>query len=374
MNQLLQTPPQVLLNILLLFFLFCLTYGAFRGRIYSSRKNLLIIFVCYVFCLFSFWGTDWFGYLRYFELVKYGLSSNVPMEDFYLWLMGDVCSYYLQFRIIVWGLSLFFLFLTLRNLHLNIGLALFFFSLIYLIYFSYARVSLSITMMFYGYSCLWNAKGRTSLYKIIWAFFWILLSVYFHKSAPLGIATLFLALAVLKFGKKGPIIILVAFPMLYLIMSVFLNDYFQILQMDDGVLSEYANTGAIYFDMQNTRLGISTIINRILERAPYYLLAYVSFKELFRPSIKHPNHIRAFFMAEFLIVVFASIFLLDFGINTTTLYGRFLRFAQVPSVVVLTYLYQRSIISKSLKIAYEVGILNCLYTMSYSMYNIMTVS
>ena len=371
MGQISQTPVLVFLNILLILILLATTYNAFRGKNLSTARTAFIIIVCLLFCMFSFWGKDWYGYMEYFALVRSGFSSRVPMEEFYLWLMADVCSHYIDFRIIVWGLSLLFLLLTFRTLKLNIGLALFFFCNIYLIYFSYARVTLAITMMFYGYSCICRANHR--LYKTLWGIFGVILSFYFHKSAPLGISSLLVSLFVLKLGRKAPIILLVSFPIMYMLINTILNDYFQILLNEDSILSEYATTGALYFDMQNTRIGISAIINRILERTPYYLLAYISFKELYKPSIAHPRYIRAFFMAELVLIVFSSIFIFDFGMNTNILYGRLIRFAQVPSVILMSYLYDSSIISRTLKLAVVIGIINCFYTLSYSLYNTMTV-
>ena len=114
-------------------------------------------------------------------------------------------------------------------------------------------------------------------------------------------------------------------------------------------------------------------VGRIWNEFTDYLLAYISFKELYKPSIAHPRYIRAFFMAELVLIVFSSIFIFDFGMNTNILYGRLIRFAQVPSVILMSYLYDSSIISRTLKLAVVIGIINCFYTLSYSLYNTMTV-
>jgi hypothetical protein len=39
----------------------------------------------------------------------------------------------------------------------------------------------------------------------------------------------------------------------------------------------------------------------------------------------------------------------------------------------MSYLYDTSIISRTLKLAVVIGIINCFYTLSYSLYNTMTV-
>lgn len=373
MEHLSQIPSLVLSNLIFIVILCGLTYRSLYTKKSSHAKNILVIFMCFAFCLFSFWGADWFGYQSYFEMANSRHSYNVPMEVPYIWLMSDVCNTYLEFRSIVWGCSLILFIFTLKNLRLDIGLSLFFFCSIYLIYFSYARVTLAISMMFYGYSCIWSCKNKSNVFKIIWGISWIILSFYFHKSAILGIMTIFIAISIYNMGKGALIMSIIAFPIIILLMDVFWQEYFPIITMDEGTLSEYANTGAVHLDSVNTQIGISTIINRILERTPYYLLAYASFMELYKPSIAHPDNIRAFFIVEFLTVVFASVFIFDFGINTSTLYGRFLRFAQIPSVIVLAYMYRASIETKTVKLACCIGLLNCAYNLLYSYYNTFTI-
>lgn len=373
MEHLEQVPLLVFSNIVFVLFLFLLTHSAFCGRNLTFGRNLFIIVMCFVFCLFSFWGADWFGYQSYFEWVRSGSISNVSMEEFYLWLMEDVCSNYIVFRAIVWGSSLIFLTITFRKLQLNVGLALFFFCSIYLIYFSYARATLAISMMCYGYSCLWKEKNFRKKNITIWGLLWVMLAFFFHKSAVMGIASIFAALFVLKIPKIGIRMVIVTFPIIILLMNVFFQDYFSVMATDEGIFSEYASAGADYLEKKNGRLGVSTIISWILERSPYYLLAFASYRELRKPSINHPVGIRAFLVLEFLLVIFSSVFLFDLGVNTSTIYGRFIRFAQIPSVVILTYLYENSMERRPVKLAYSIGIANCAYTLLYSFYNTFTV-
>ena len=184
------------------------------------------IAMCFVFCLFSFWGADWFGYLSYFIWAKSGGIEHVPMESFYLWLVDKVCTDYLQFRMIVWGLALGLFVFTLKRLQLNLGVALFFFCSIYLITFSYARASLAMSLLFAGYSLLWEHNKKAALKNRLIGLSLIGLSFFCHKSSVLGITAVVAAIIVKKWGRNWVILVLLAFPLLVFAMQFFLQDMF----------------------------------------------------------------------------------------------------------------------------------------------------
>lgn len=356
-------------NICLIVILIFYTKSALSGNIFSKSKMRVIFLLCWIFCIFSFWGADWFGYLRTFLWVTGGNDTeNVHMEDSYIWLM-DTCKDYLLFRCIVWGISLFLFAKTLDNLKIDKSLVLFFFCSIYLIFFSYARVTLAITMMCYGYSCLWANKSVKKITNNILGIACIASSFFFHKSAILGIGSICAALFLLNFGKLGFKLLIVFFPIMILMMNVFFQDYLSQLLTEESTLADYANKSTYYLDEEKGKLGISTVINWILERTPYYILAFISFKELTKPSLEYPKSIKAFIALELMIVLLASIFLFDFGVNTSTIYGRFMRFAQIPAVIILTYYYSKSVAPKLVKWTYRIGIAECFYALAYSFYD-----
>ena len=373
MGKLMQTPTLVFIDIIISFFLFLLTFKALQGKLFMRSRIILIYSLILLFCLFSFWGADWFGYQSYFELAKNNHYANIPMEEFYIWLVEKVCSNYLAFRSIVWGSSIIFFCLTVRNLRCNVGLALFFFCNIYLIYFSYARVTLAISMMFYGYSCLWIAHNDKKALNVIWGSFWIFFSFFFHKSAILGIISILLAIIVEKKGKITLKLLLVGFPIIVYLLMLFFSNYFINIASSEGTFSEYANAGAGYLESSNPALGISTVLSWILERIPYYLLAFAAYMELLRPQIKHPPIIKAFFSIEFMLIFLASAFLFNIGVETSTLYGRFLRFAQIPSVFIFTYFFENKIVTRPVKWAFYIGFFNSIYSLLYSFSDVSTI-
>lgn len=368
-----QTPLLVSLNLLLIFILYIYTKPAFVSRYLSPVRIKVAIALCFVFCLFSFWGADWFGYLSYFEWAKSGFIEQVPMESFYLWLIDEVCTNYMQFRMIVWGLALVLFIFTLRRLKLNMGLALFFFCCIYLIYFSYARATLAMTLIFAGYSLLWEHNGKIVLRNRIIGLLLIGLSFFCHKSAVLGIAAVAMALVVKKWGRNGVILVLLSFPLLVLAMKFFLQDMFTTIVSDEeSTLGQYAQAGANYMERKTGFSGIGTFIQKnIFERLPYFILALCCYKEIKSPSAKYTPPIKSMMVLLFVLVITSLIFAFDLGVNTKTIFSRYLRYAQIPACIVLTYMYSNGIQPRLIRWAYIIGIIGCFYTLIYSMYNVM---
>lgn len=373
LESLIQTPLLVFSNLLLIFILNRYTRPAFVSCHLSQMRIRVTIILCFVFCLFSFWGADWFGYLQYFIWAKSGGIEQVPMESFYLWLLDEVCTNYLLFRVIVWGVALGLFIFTIKRLRLNIGVALFFFCSIYLIYFSYARASLAMSLLFAGYSLLWEHNGKIVLRNRLIGVVLIGLAFFCHKSATLGIAAIVGAVIVKKWGRKGAILVLLAFPLMVIAMQYFLQDSFvTILSDEESTLGQYAQAGANYMDKKSGFSGIGTFIQKnILEQCPYYILALCCYKEIKSPSGEYSVPIKSMMVLLFVLVVTALVFAFDLGVNTKTIFTRYLRYAQIPACIVLTYMYSNGIQSKLVKWAYTIGIIGCFYSLIYSMYNVM---
>lgn len=373
LESLLQTPLLVFSNLLMIFILNRYTRPAFVSGHLSRMRIRVTIMLCFVFCLFSFWGADWFGYLKYFIWAKSGGIEQVPMESFYLWLLDKVCTNYLLFRVIVWGVALGLFIFTIKRLRLNMGVALFFFCSIYLIYFSYARASLAMSLLFAGYSLLWEHNGKIVLRNRLIGVVLIGLAFFCHKSAALGIAAIVGAVIVKEWGRKGAILVLLAFPLMVIAMQYFLQDTFvTILSDEESTLGQYAQAGAKYMEKKSSFSGIGTFIQKnILERFPYYILAYCCFKEIKSPSVTYSAPIKSMIVLLFILVVTSLIFAVDLGVNTQTLFGRYLRYAQIPACIVLTYMYSNRIQSRLIKWVYTLGIIGCFYSLIYSMYNVM---
>lgn len=367
----LQTPMLVASNILYIFLLYQYSKGALLGKIFTQKKNVILILFALVFCLFSFWGWDWWGYYHYYLWSKGGDINHIPMEEPYLWLLKNVCQSYIQFRLIVWGGALLLFLWCIKFLKLNLSLSLFFFCCIFLIYFSYARVSLAITMMTLGYCLI--CDNNTNILKKIFGLIIIASSFYFHKSAILGICAVILSLIINKWGKTGIYLAILLYPVAIIAMTAFFNGLFiDIANSEGSTMAEYATRGANYLDAESKRRGIGTFVQKIIfEQVMYYIIAYCSYKELKHPTIQHKPVIKALFVLVFIEILTSTLFLFNLGVNTNLVNERFVRFAQIPSCFILVYLYQNNIQNKLVGYAYKIGIIGCFYSLIYTMYNVM---
>ena len=72
-----QTPLLVAINIVLIVLLYYLTKPALVNRELSKNKRALVIVFSFFFCIFSFWGADWFHYLNLFESIKKNGATRI---------------------------------------------------------------------------------------------------------------------------------------------------------------------------------------------------------------------------------------------------------------------------------------------------------
>lgn len=366
-----QTSGLIFFNLLLWGILNILTkYGFLTGYLTKKRINTIVILIL-IFCLFSFWGQDWFGYLRYFEMIKSG-EDILSLEYPYKWIIEYISPNYLIFRFIIWGSALFLFYETLKKLKLNIPVAFYFFTSIYLIWFSYARATLAMSMIFYGLAVLHSYERRV-FWTIIKGWGFILLSFFFHKSSffcIIVVAVVELVL-MLRLNRKEVLYIIFAFvPIFIYILSYFLKSSVLFLMNDEtSVFNNYMNSGSSYLlSEENKRIGIGAFISVFLERLPYFLIAYFCVNSIVK-KVKLSKQLEPFIWVLILLVLEASLFAFDLGMNTNVLYGRLMRYTQIPACIVLTYFYSNNIYVKYICKIYKIAILGTLYCLLYIFYN-----
>lgn len=368
-----QTPLLVFSNILFLLFLFFFLKSALSSGYTSEKKVKKTYFLIFIFCLFSFWGTDWYHYLQYFINIKDGFGEFVPMEDVYVWLMNILPSYIL-FRAVVWGGAILLLAKTISNLHLNKGLFLFFFCAISLIWFSYTRATLAMSFLYCGLSYLIKAQrgyGNKFINNIVGVAL-IIISFYFHKSAAIGIVAIAIAILVHRLGpKKGLILFFVAYPLLILsVRSVFSELIEGLIADETSMFNEYAVAGSGYLGSKNSIQGLGIIIQHFLEQFPLYLMIYISYFVI-KKGVQLQKGIDLIMITLCSMVLVASLFAFDLGMNTQTIYVRIMRYAQIPLCICLTYLFENRLCPTLTKWTYTLGIISCVYITLYTLYNVL---
>ena len=163
---------------------------------------------------------------------------------------------------------------------------------------------------------------------------------------------------------------LLSFPLIIVIAKAFVAS-FVVMDIDasEGEMSSYMAKGQNYMDKSSAVVGMGALIRSFFETSPYYGIAYLSYKCLSsKQAFFVPNDIKAFMLLQIVIVFIASIFAFDFSVNTSVLYGRFLRFAPIPNTIVLAYLYQSQFKRQLTKLVILIATCGTGYTLLYTLY------
>lgn len=365
-NNIHQTAWMVFFNILIVFCNYCVLKDALKYPFKVSKAKYNIGWIlCLLFCLFSFWGTDWFHYLETYVFIKDGYRTN--LEDVYVWIIQNISPDYLFFRLVVWGTALFLFIKTANNLSVSKELVLLLFSIIYIIWFAYARATLAMAMAFYGYSLI--IKNSHNFISVLLGVAILLSSYFFHKTAVFAIGVVALALLLKRYPRYTIWILLIAFPLLIVLAKIGVASFMLTDIGGDGDMASYMAAGQRYMEEDLSSHGIGAFLQIMLERIPYYLTAYLGFGIIRQKKIIIPNDIKAFIILQILLVLISSIFAFDLGVNTSTIYGRFLRFAAIPTTIVMAYLYQSGYRHKYVKRTIQIAACGTLYALLYSFYN-----
>ena len=92
-NNIHQTAWMVFFNILIVFCNYCVLKDTLKYPFKVSKAKYNIGWMlCLLFCLFSFWGTDWFHYLETYDIIRAGYETN--LENVYVWIIQNISPYF----------------------------------------------------------------------------------------------------------------------------------------------------------------------------------------------------------------------------------------------------------------------------------------
>ena len=362
-----------ILDIIILLYIWSKTGFSLYTDLYNQNKARSYFFLIFLFCMFSMWASDWYHYLEEFEMVKSYGALHINLESFYIWLIESVCTNYMQFRFIIWGAAVYILYLLFRRISLPLELLIFVFCGIWLIWFSYARVSLAMALIFLGYSLWYKPIGTRKLLSRCIAIAVMCSAFFFHKSAAFGIAVAFFAIASEKFSKKTTIIYLILLPLLVILIRGYIVDFLY-MDFDSSENELQANLAAgqrNFTEISSSTKGLGSIIRDFFELAVYYVISYLcliySLKK--KNELSHvPSELDAFVRICFFLILFASIFAFNLGFNTSTIYRRFILFSFIPCTVAICYFHYYKLFPKITPKVIQLGIIGMFYTIFYSLY------
>lgn len=340
-------------------------------RLLKSRKYIGLFFIL-LFCLYPFFGGDYFHYMETYSDAKLK-GSYYHLEDVYVWIIQNLCNSYFQFRLIVWGCALLLIVVAYRRLETNSDLPLFYFGVFYLPWFSYARVSLAMALIFYGLSILVKPPKRFVVVGYVISLLALGSSLFFHRSAFIGIIASMGALFLRNPKKKTIFIIIAIFPVLMIILESLLNDFMSFdLGYDDYITGRLRDSYLTNENSTGLGIGIGPYISVFFTRAPLFVIAvtyvYCVIKGYFKELEKSNRIISSY---AFLIVLISFIFFVNPAFNTYVLYYRTLFFAMIPSAVFLTQLKKSGKVPQLYKLVCGSTIFGVFYTLLYALYSSM---
>lgn len=331
------------------------------NKVISAKQKRLGMFLIIILCLFAVQDTDYFHYETALKEMSQGFILH--FEDIY-YAIGDMVSYnYLLFRLVIWG-SAFTLFCwSVKRLNVPLVMSLFFFVTMYLTKFSYARASLAMSIGLLGFTFL------VKPIKLKWVSYLcgiavIIVSFIFHKSAVFMIPVYILSL--FRINKYTIGIACLLIPLGY----YFISEYGISMLMSTDGNDLIANSAQGYLMKDLSNKGIAILILQYLERIPYYIILYIIVQGVINKEyILLPYYQRSIFNVIIYVIVFASLFLFDYAMNTDVLYYRFLYYSILPLSVALPLLLKIERKRKLLKVAYTMGFFAVIYNILYSFYN-----
>lgn len=364
-----QTPLLVATNLLLLLLNYLVTRSAIHSpyRVPRPQRRLSYLIII-LFCLFSFWGSDWFHYAEKYSLMVEDYQTTI--ESVYYFIAQNLSPNYLVFRMVIWGGGLILLYFTVKRLDINIDLFLLVFGCIWVIYFSYARVSLAMAVLFFGSSFLIKPIGKNYIFSYIIGVALIALSIYFHKSALWGVAIVTLSAFTNRLGKKASILFVLLFPLLVYFVRGFLIDFMASgFDAEEGLIESYASSGQTYLDRSSGERGLGSTLQRLLEVVPLYLLALFTLGRSLNTGIDAASKESRFYSRIlFYCVLLSSVFLFDLGMNTRVVYIRFIRFSIIPASIVLSCLLSKQGSSRYPRFLFYLSFCGSLYAVLYMAY------
>lgn len=374
-------PILVFTNLLMIAFLVLLSRKGLREPyIFRPWRRYLVILVSFVFCLFSFWGTDWFHYAEMYFSILYVNGFNTSLEDVYT-LIAAISPNYLVFRAIIWGGAIYLLCLLFRHVSVRGDLLLALFCAIWLIDFSYGRVVMAYTMMFLGGAVLMKPVRGIMLLSVTLGFSLLGLSLFFHKTAFFGVALVLLALFPRLLNKRTFVLVMMIYPFVLLLVQLLLIQFMD-TAVDPNEHNSSSAAGQAYLSDDTREIGPAYLVYLILRYLPYYLVCWIAYKvnlyqleddtkekdaRLLLPE-GVPSEIRFFSRLTVYVVLVSTVFLFDLGANTFTLYMRFLMYGFIPACVVLAWAWQNKFCPRMVRLTFLLGMAGTFYALLYSFY------
>lgn len=328
------TQNQYIFNFVLMNIIFIFTY-IFRN---NKRNTYVTWFLVLIFVLFAYWDTDYFSFRRIF----YSPELKDFRDPLYYYLSFISFHSYTIFRLIIWGTGLLLFKKTISRFGISSNIAIYIFSIFFLLTYSYARVSFGMAMYFYGlsYIIIPNKKSKTK--SKIWGLIFVCCSFLGHRSMAALIALT--PICMIKLDKKRFIIIALLGVAICVVTAKLLTGLMTgSIELSDSLgaageaAEQYASIGVIM--EYNWKFALM----RNLRFYSFYIAcAYITWKVAFSsasyivsPSIKQ---LSTYCLG---ILIFAASFLTTPTWGADIIGYRYLYMLGIPLCIILSYMNDR---------------------------------
>ena len=297
----------------------------------SNKFNWLLLLLL---CLYGVYAGDWIHYKE--KLLYYIYYQETDLEFVYSLILSIVGNNYLLFRLMVWGGALLTLCALFYRLPINRFRVLGFYAIWGILFFAYARVSLGLSIFFYGLSFWLYPVNRNKILGYTWGAICIISSCFFHKSIIelcLLLPFVFIPISKHKF-------------VLYCIIGLFFIEIVNYLTQYIDVLL-LGIEGSDYFFKGASSLTVGEKIVNLSTRFPLFLLLfYLTYTLLWNDQIKKlPIFVHRYFALIIYIVLVSLVFYFS-NIESKVFYYRTLYMVFIPLSIILSEVY--NILSKKI--------------------------
>lgn len=330
----------------------------------SKPGRVLGFILILLFCLYPYWGGDYFHSMHSFEDIKAGEYNH--FEDIYGWIISWAPSYTL-YRFIVWGTALSILFIAYKRVGNNFDLSLFYFGALYMQRFSYARASLAMAIILFGMTIIYKPFKKHKFLSYFLGALVICCSEFFHRSALVGILSAFGTLTLIKNSRKKILLLFVFVPFSATLVSYMLGNMldmsFEAIDASiDGKLERYTSG-------ESGERGIASRISMILQNIPMYLSVLAFLILTIKNKIEKFTMIeRSFAYYMFIIMLIVIGLSMDIGYNTDVIALRVMCFAMPANAVFLMSMKTYKNDSRLFYVIYYMALASCIYALMYATY------
>lgn len=314
----------------------------------TNRPSIFTHTIILLFCVFAFWDQDYYGYIELLNAIDYRFPNEDQanhLEQLYVWIAYFVNGHYTLFRLCIWGLAYILFIKTLKNFNIYSKQSIALFIVYFLLMFSYARVSLGMTSLFYGVS-LFLQSDKKRIINICLGLVMLVLSYNAHKSMFVVIAVL--PLIFFRYNKYTvPIIAISAMLAAWSCADMLISEIL-ISEISNDEYGEVIQASAInYITTETSKMGIVGKMQRLLQVITLILPTmycfinndvnkYISSNFKLRCLVNYSLLISLISLALGIIISFES-----------PLFYRIIFMAYIPNIIIISTLFKNHILSIS---------------------------